>query len=236
VIAAVVVPLLALASWLVIRADPGGRPESRAPATTAPAAPASGAAVPGASAPGAPVPGGSASGGPGSSTAPAGPPGDAVATPASTRAERPPLPDGWINYRDRTGFSVYVPEGWRRTREGSMVYFRDSRTGRVLGIDQTTRPAPDPVADWRGKADYRVSRGDFPGYDEIRIAPVRYWRKAADWEFTFNGSSARQHVNNRGFVVSDRQAYGIWWQTRHADWAAARDDLRLVFDSFRPRS
>ena len=29
-----------------------------------------------------------------------------------------------------------------------MVYFRDSAGGRTLGIDQTRRPAPDPVADW----------------------------------------------------------------------------------------
>jgi hypothetical protein len=92
------------------------------------------------------------------------------------------------------------------------------------------------VADWRGKADYRVARGDFPGYREIHIVAVPYFRKAADWEFTFNGSSARQHVNNRGFVVSNTQAYGIYWQTRDADWAAARKDLQLIFDSFRPKS
>jgi hypothetical protein len=129
---------------------------------------------------------------------------------------------------------VYVPKGWKRSREGTMVYFRDPRTGRTLGIDQTRKPAADPVADWRGKAAYRVSRGDFPGYDEIRIDAVRYWREAADWEFTFDGRT-RQHVNNRGFVVSKSQAYGLWWQTSDADWARARADLDLVFASFRPR-
>jgi hypothetical protein len=155
-----------------------------------------------------------------------------VTTPPTP--ERPPLPAGWFEHRDPTGFSVYVPKGWNRSRKGTMVYFRDPRTGRTLGIDQTTKPAPDPVADWRGKADYRVDRGDFPGYDEIRIDAVRYWRKAADWEFTFNGST-RQHVNNRGFVVSKSQAYGIWWQTSDADWADARADLDVVFGSFRPK-
>lgn len=115
-----------------------------------------------------------------------------------------------------------------------MVYFRDPATGRVLGIDQTDHPQWNPVADWRGKADHRVRAGDFPGYDEIHIREVGYFRKAADWEFTFDGSSTRQHVNNRGFVVDANQAYGIYWQTRDADWDDARDDLQLVFDSFRP--
>ncbi|HEV8570837.1 MAG TPA: hypothetical protein VGQ92_27725 [Actinoplanes sp.] len=78
-----------------------------------------------------------------------------------------------------------------------------------------------------------MSRGDFPGYHEIRIVAVPYFLKAADWEYTFNGR-VRQHVNNRGFVVSKTRAYGIYWQTSDAAWASARPDLQLIFDSFRP--
>jgi hypothetical protein len=150
----------------------------------------------------------------------------------SDRAQRPALPAGWRNYPDSTGFTVYVPTGWTRSRDGSIVYFRDPKTGRVLGIDQTNRPKSDPVADWRGQSSYRVARGDFPGYREVHIVAVKYGLKAADWEYTFDGR-VRQHVNNRGFVVSESKAYGIYWQTKDTDWAAARSDLQLVFDSFR---
>jgi hypothetical protein len=143
------------------------------------------------------------------------------------------LPAGWQDYRDPTGFSLYVPIGWTRSREHTMVYFRDPASGRVLGIDQTRQPKPDPVADWRGQANYRVARGDFPGYQEIRIVDVPFWQRAADWEFTFNGRS-RQHVNNRGFITSASQAYGIYWQTNDSDWAAAYPALQLIFASFRP--
>jgi hypothetical protein len=155
--------------------------------------------------------------------------------PAAQRAagERPPLPAGWQDYRDPTGFSLYVPAGWTLSRESTMVYFRDPGSGRVLGIDQTRQPKPDPVADWRGQANYRVARGDFPGYREIHIVAVPFWQRAADWEFTFNGNG-RQHVNNRGFITSASQAYGIYWQTSDSDWAAARPALELVFESFRP--
>ncbi|WP_030442142.1 serine/threonine-protein kinase [Actinoplanes subtropicus] len=152
--------------------------------------------------------------------------------PTSPAGERPPT--GWIDYHDPTGFSVYVPKGWTRSQRGSIVYFRGA--GRVLGIDQTTHPNMNPVADWRGKAGYRVAHGDFPGYREIRIEAVKYFVKAADWEFTFDGSRARQHVNNRGVVVNDHQAYGIYWQAPDASWGSAYADLQLVFGSFRPRS
>ncbi|GAA3341546.1 hypothetical protein GCM10020358_33320 [Amorphoplanes nipponensis] len=224
------------ATWYAQHDDPA------TPVRTAPTAAATGSA-PGPTTPGTPAPGTSAGGGIGASPGAAVPAGSGPAsgaTPAAGTttgraggpAARPPLPAGWRDYRDPTGFRVYVPASWRKSKKGSIVYFRSGK-GQVLGIDQTRKPQPDPVADWRGKAEYRVAAGDFPGYREIKIAPVKYWQKAADWEFTFNGST-RQHVNNRGVITSKRQAYGIYWQTTDARWRADRDDLQLVFDSFRP--
>ncbi|MFI5893979.1 serine/threonine-protein kinase [Actinoplanes sp. NPDC051513] len=217
-IAAVVVVLLVAAgiTWWAVRPAPD-KPAAVAPSAVSPAASSS------------PSP---------SATSSATSPAAAAPTVAvsATRAGdgRPARPAGWIDYRDPTGFSLYVPAGWKRSKEHGMVYFR--APGRVLGIDQTKKPQWDPVADWRGKADHRVAGGDFPGYREIHIREVDYFLKAADWEFTFNRSGVRQHVNNRGVVTSAHQAYGIYWQTSDADWAAAQKDLRLVFASFRPRA
>ncbi len=159
---------------------------------------------------------------------------DSGGTSSNGQGSRPALPGGWVDYHDRTGFSVYVPRGWTKSQDGSIVYFR--RAGRVLGIDQTVHPNMNPVADWRGKADYRVANGDFPAYHEIHIKAVDYFEKAADWEFTFDGSHARQHVNNRGLVVNNHQAYGIYWQAPDAEWTSAYPDLQLIFESFRPKS
>jgi hypothetical protein len=228
VAAAVLVAVLAVTTWLVSRPD-SGDPGQRA----APPAGATAAAQP------------SAAGSPAAPSAPANPPlenASAAPPPASSAASSagaggddgalPTLPAGWKNYRDQTGFSLYVPAGWTRSKERNIVYFRGD--GRVLGIDQTDKPQWNPVADWQGKAEYRVGRGDFPSYREVHIKPVDYWRKAADWEFTFTRGGQRQHVNNRGFITANDQAYGIWWQTSDASWAAAGKDLDLIFDSFRP--
>ena len=222
-------------TWYALRDDEGN------PGRSTPAA------IPTRSAPGAPIPAGTTSAGttpgavppgsapPGSAPAPSGSPATSPPTgKAGTPVSRPPLPAGWRDYRDPTGFRVYVPKGWKKSKDETRVNFRDGK-GRVLGIDQTTRPHPNPVADWKGKAEYRVSIGDFPDYDEIKIVKVKYWRNAADWEFTFQGSN-RRHVNNRGFVTSKKQAYGIWWETSDSRWKAERDDLQLVFDSFRPKT
>jgi serine/threonine protein kinase len=151
----------------------------------------------------------------------------------SSGSGRPALPGGWKDYHDKTGFAIYVPEGWSRSQKGSMVYFRGD--GRVLGIDQSSHPKSDPLADWREKASYRVSAGDFPRYHLVRMVPVDYLMKSADWEYTFDGGSGRQHVDNRNILASSHQAYAIYWQTSDASWSAHKDDLALVYASFRPK-
>jgi hypothetical protein len=166
-----------------------------------------------------------------------------AAAPTSEPVQPPPptpsedgeqLPAGWHIYTDETGFSVAVPEQWPVTREGSIVYFREPGGGRVLGIDQTDEPQPDPVADWAGKEAFRVARGDFPGYERVRLEAVDYFLKAADWEFTYDGRSGRIHVNNRGFITAPDQAYGMWWSTPDSRWEEYRGDLELIQRSFRP--
>ncbi|GAA1528154.1 hypothetical protein GCM10009827_051660 [Dactylosporangium maewongense] len=220
--------IVVLAAWLVLRSGGDDSNRTAAPASSEGAgATATGG---GTSAPaGSPsvAPSSEAAGGTPSATVPASPPGG-----GNGAGQLPPLPAGWIDYHDPSGFSVYVPAGWRQSKDGSIVYFRGN--GRVLGIDQTDKPKSDPVRDWQAQRDSRRASGDFPGYVEIHIQPVPYFVTAADWEFTFT-RGARQHVNNRGVVTSPTQAYGFYWQTTDADWAAARPDLDLVFASFRPR-
>jgi len=115
-----------------------------------------------------------------------------------------------------------------------MVFFRErSGEGRVLGIDQTDQPRPDPVADWT--AQERDRRGNYNAYQRVKIAPVDYFDKAADWEWTYTSRNGnRLHVVNRGFITSPNQAYGIYWSTLDSTWKANLKYFSLVVESFRP--
>ncbi|GAA1622579.1 hypothetical protein J3R03_005620 [Actinoplanes couchii] len=212
--------------------DPAAAPSAGASAGVGPdaaQAPEPSPSTGGASAPGNPDPGAGASPGagaePGASAEPSG------SVPAADGG-KPVLKAGWKEYTDPTGFSLYVPAGWKRSKNGSIVYFRGDN--KILGIDQTDQPKSNPVKDWRTQADYRSGNGDFPGYKEIKIVKVDYFRTAADWEFTFNRNGVRRHTNNRGTVISDKKAYGFYWETNDDAWAGSLDDLKLVFDSFQP--
>jgi hypothetical protein len=231
---AAVVLALALILPMAFRGDdkdPSARPKAGAPVASAGSAAAQ-------------APAGSAStatsAGP-SATTSAAATATATAAPTVTAAptERPPvteafaLPSGWRMHKDRTGFSVPVPGNWSVSRQGTEVYFRERNTGRLMIVDQTDRPKPDPVQDWRNQERHR--RGGYNSYNLIGIRSVDYYQKAADWEFTYSTNSGfRQHVVKRGFIVSKNKAYGIHWSTSAGDWEANRDDMNLIFKGFKP--
>jgi len=175
------------------------------------------------------------------STAPSNPPSATQSQPP-TQPPSPPstgptvgsatLPAGFERYRDRTGFSLAVPAGWNITRQSGRVYFREPEGSRLLIIDQTDDPKPDPVADWEQQEQAR--RDGYPDYRRIHIGPVDYFQSAADWEFTYAGRRGRVHVLIRGTVTSPRQAYGIYWSTADGRWQDSLRYWRTFTETFRP--
>ena len=167
----------------------------------------------------------------------------ASSAPAPTQASTAPssassgaaLPAGWHWYHDQTNFTVAVPDGWGVSRRDGIVYFKDPSSGRLLGIDQTDQPHMDPVADWTQQSQYRVAHGDFPGYQQIKIAPVDYHVTAADWEFTYDDNGVRTHVINRGAVFGQHQAYGFYWSTPDSMWTANLPNFDLITRTFQGR-
>ena len=138
-------------------------------------------------------------------------------------------------YRDWTGFSVPIKQGWQVSRDsGGRVQFRDTQNGRMLMIDQTDTPQPDPVADWKSKEDYR--RRTEPGYQRVgQIRAVDYGIKAADWEWLYTApSGVRMHVRNRGFIAAKDKAYAIYWETPESIWTESLADFEVIAAGFRP--
>jgi hypothetical protein len=242
-VTAAVVLALALIIPLALRDERGGdRPQGAgqltagAPGSTAGApGPATGASTdPSAGTPPA-TPGQSATPGTQPGTAPSGPSyGD-----GSAGGNKPPLQAGWRMYKDSTGFSVPVPPNWRIEREWNgesyRVYFREP-TGarRLLMIDQTRQPRPDPVKDWKDQEAARIRSNMYQNYDRIKIESVKYWLKAADWDWRHTSGGVRLHVRNRGFVTANDQAYAIYWSTPDSAWNDSLDEFEMIAAHFKP--
>jgi len=199
--------------------SPGGGSTSQAPRST-PSPSASGAPTSRASTPR-----------PSSSPPPTSAP-STTRRPTQPSTNAPALPAGFRRHNDPTGFSVPVPSNWTMERQNGRVYFREPGGSRLMLIDQTDSPKPDPVADWRQQEEAR--RDGYEDYRRIRIEAVDYFIKAADWEFTYAVRGGRQHVQNRGVITSPDQAYAIYWSTPESQWAASLPLLRTITRNFRP--
>ncbi|MEU7985442.1 serine/threonine-protein kinase [Streptosporangium canum] len=164
------------------------------------------------------------SAGPAKSTADATPstPPSPAPSPAETEEKEKEkkeskLPAGWHMHKDSNDFSIGLPKGWKvDKRPGQQVWFRGPDRTSFVFVEYVAKAGPDPKKDWY--TGERASRGSFPGYERIRIEKVDYMEKAADWEFTWNTSSGKARVLNRGFVTKGGRGYAIYWHTLAKDW------------------
>ena len=188
---------------------------------------------------------GRSSGRPGSSQVPSHKPTSASpSTPAASPTPAPvtgsgPLgpaviPAGYHEFRNATGFSIAVPDGWRVSHQGHYVYLLPPSGADFLLIDQSDHPQPNPLKDWQQQEANREST--YPGYHRVRLQAVRYAQaeKAADWEFTYYHQGVLTHVLNRNVLANSRHAYALYWSTPASQWAQSWHIFRVLEETFRP--
>jgi hypothetical protein len=162
------------------------------------------------------------------------PPAPHSAAPANPGSQSGALPAGFVRYHDPTGFSIGMPVGWHVSHQGHLVYLQDPTGTRLLIIDQTTHPKPDPLADWRQQEAARIST--YPDYQRIRLQAVHYSQaeRAADWQFTYEQGGQLTEVLNRNILVNSHQAYALYWSAPAAQWSASYHFFTAFAATFRP--
>jgi tRNA A-37 threonylcarbamoyl transferase component Bud32 len=164
------------------------------------------------------------------------PPSSPAPTPTSGSGALGPatIPAGYHEFRDSTGFSIAVPNGWRVSHQGHYVYLLPPSGAEFLLIDQSDHPQPNPLADWQQQEANREST--YPGYHRIRLAATHYPQaeKAADWEFTYYHQGVLTHVLNRNVLANANHAYALFWSTPETQWSEGWPVFKVLARTFRP--
>ena len=155
-------------------------------------------------------------------------------TPGSGQLGPAVIPAGYHEFRNPTGFSIAVPDGWRVSHQGHYVYLLPPSGAEFLLIDQSDHPRPDPLRDWQQQEASREST--YPGYHRIRLQAVHYAQaeKAADWEFTYYHEGVLTHVLNRNVLANSRHAYALYWSVPESQWAQSWHLFKVMEEAFRP--
>ncbi|MGW0613151.1 serine/threonine protein kinase [Streptomyces sp. NPDC002788] len=170
-------------------------------------------------------------------------------SPSPTRTPTPSapataLPPGFDRYQASEGFSLALPEDWKRLdtdRQGDLAYrvvFGADGDDRTLAVTYSARVGPDPVAVWREDVEPHLKRSD--GYRRIGAirATTYQGREAADMEWTADVDGTRVHTFGRGFLLGGGRSFSLRWTTPHADWEDRdnQEALRTFLKTFRPAS
>ncbi|GIE32725.1 hypothetical protein Ait01nite_057700 [Actinoplanes italicus] len=146
----------------------------------------------------------------------------AVSEPVTAATDDVPagLPDGWVWFRDATGFALALPSGWRRSISGNVAPIVTAR----------------PLDYWQGRERASLSRGDLPGYQRISMGLLLLDRGGADWEYTWRpGSDSVRHERRVLVAVDDKRSYLLRWTVADTGWAASTGLQRQLVELFGSR-
>ncbi|ANP52757.1 serine/threonine protein kinase [Streptomyces griseochromogenes] len=152
------------------------------------------------------------------------------------------LPAGYHRYSAPEGFSVALPDDWKRlttSRAADHAYrvtFGTSGGSPTLAVTYSERVGPDPVAVWRDDVEPALRR--LPGYQRIGTITATTYQghKAADLEWLSGTGGERVHTLGRGFLLGGRRGCSLRFTTPAGSWDDAVDRLALktFLATFRP--
>ncbi len=164
----------------------------------------------------------------------------ASATATATATAPTALPAGYHRYTAPEGFSVALPDGWKRlvtTRatDSYRITFGTGGSSPTLAVTYSEHAGPDPVAIWQDDVEPHLER--LPGYQDVADAHATTYRghKAADLEWLSGTGSARVHTFGRGFLLGGGRSFSLRFTTPAATWddAANRLALKTFLATFR---
>ncbi|NJP48057.1 serine/threonine protein kinase [Streptomyces sp. PRB2-1] len=144
--------------------------------------------------------------------------------------EPPPVPDGYhLEDQDNRGYSVPVPDGWRKKVEddGDQVSYVDP-TGTVgLKISALDYAGPDPYQHWLDLEPQTAAKVDQYHQERMERTKTPDGQNAALWQFTFEGSSATFRAVDLGFGKEGGREYAVYLSAPKAQWT----HYKPVFDN-----
>jgi len=163
---------------------------------------------------------------------------------ASSSPSGTALPQGFHRYTAAEGFSVALPEDWKRvdtTRVADLSYrvtFGAQGDPRTLAVTYSTVAGPDPVAVWRDDVEPELAKEDgFQRIGDIK-ATTYQGHRAADMEWLSDADGPQVRTFGRGYLLGGGRSFSLRWTTPATDWndSANRQALDTFLRTFRASS
>ncbi|MET9851714.1 serine/threonine-protein kinase [Streptomyces sp. NPDC006450] len=156
---------------------------------------------------------------------------------AKAQEEEAP-PAGWRKVVDKQGFSLFVPDGWKRREDGSQIDYTGDGGKHFIRIAMDRKPTfRDPYAHLLDLEKQVAKRSDYTR-QTLHPNTFRGQVKAALWEFAWTEKSGaftgpRQAIEQM-YYAPDGTEYAVYMSGPVSDWDTTRSQFDVVLSGWQP--
>jgi hypothetical protein len=165
-------------------------------------------------------------------------PSDSSASSAASGADGA-VPEGWQRLDDPLGFSVVVPQGWKRKVTGSQIDYTPDGGEHFLRI--AVDDSPDFDTAYGHLADLEQQLKRLKNYQRVSLASNIYRDcQGALWDFTWDAVPkdgpfpGPRRAIEQSYISRDGVEYALYLSSPAADWDTARKQFDTVLRGWRP--
>ncbi|WP_282694410.1 serine/threonine-protein kinase [Streptomyces sp. CC208A] len=164
----------------------------------------------------------------------------ATPTPTATATDKDVtadgVPAGWRRVEDPAGFSLVVPDGWKRQKDGDNIdYTPDGGRHRLrISIDER----PDFENPYMHLLDLEKTLQKRMDYRRVWLSQNTYRDqvKSALWEFTWTEKQnfpGPRHAIDQVYFADDGTEYAIYMTSPESSWEKTREQFDIVVQHWR---
>ncbi|WP_189782419.1 serine/threonine-protein kinase [Streptomyces capitiformicae] len=160
---------------------------------------------------------------------------------SSAQGEQPTdgVPEGWVRVEDPEGFSLALPEGWKRQVEGAQIDYTPDNGEHFLRV--AVDDSPDFDSPYHHQLDLEEQVKVRSEYRRVHLEENIYRdRPGALWDFTWTAVAkdtkfpGPRRAIEQMYLARDGVEYTIYMSAPAADWETAEEQFYAVLRSWRP--
>lgn len=157
-------------------------------------------------------------------------------SPATRKGAGEGIPAGWHRVDDPEGFSLLVPNGWKRQTEGDQIdYTPDNGRHRIrISVDKS----PDFENPYMHAIDLERQLGKRMDYNRVKLGQDTYRDQVRSclWEFTWTEKKTfpgPRHAIDQMYYDDDGTEYAIYMSSPASSWETTREQFDIVLQHWR---
>ncbi|MEU3777301.1 serine/threonine-protein kinase [Streptomyces sp. NPDC032472] len=146
-------------------------------------------------------------------------------------------PSGYTEVTDPVGFTLYVPEGWKRQMDGNQIDYTADNGRHFIRIATDTTPDYDtPYAHLLDLEKQVKQRSDYKR-QKLNQNTFQDSTRSALWEFTWTEKGTQagpRRAIEQMYIAPDGTEYAVYMSGPAADWATTRQQFDTVLSGWAP--